>query len=46
MAFQKTLNRRLLKASEDGHTEIVKAQLVSLHLGRMKDDGTFTPQQV
>ena len=26
--------------------EIVKAQLVSLHLGRMKDDGTFTPQQV
>jgi glutaryl-CoA dehydrogenase len=27
-------------------TEIVKAQLVSLHLGRMKDDGTFTPQQV
>ncbi|MDB4915850.1 MAG: acyl-CoA dehydrogenase protein [Gemmatimonadetes bacterium] len=27
-------------------TEIVKAQLVSLHLGRMKDLGTFTPQQV
>ena len=27
-------------------TEIVKAQLVSLHLGRMKDAGTFTPQQV
>jgi glutaryl-CoA dehydrogenase len=27
-------------------TEIVKAQLVSLHLGRMKDVGTFTPQQV
>jgi glutaryl-CoA dehydrogenase len=27
-------------------TEIVKAQLVSLHLGRMKDEGTFTPQQV
>jgi glutaryl-CoA dehydrogenase len=27
-------------------TEIVKAQLVSLHLGRMKDKGTFTPQQV
>ena len=27
-------------------TEIVKAQLVSLHLGRMKDTGTMTPQQV
>jgi len=27
-------------------TEIVKAQLVSLHLGRLKDAGTFTPQQV
>ena len=27
-------------------TEIVKAQLVSLHLGRLKDQGTFTPQQV
>lgn len=27
-------------------TEIVKAQLVSLHLGRMKDAGTFTPQMV
>jgi len=27
-------------------TEIVKAQLLSLHLGRMKDDGTYTPQQV
>ena len=27
-------------------TEIVKAQLVSLHLGRLKDSGTFTPQQV
>src|SRR5437868_6416934 len=27
-------------------TEIVKAQLVSLHLGRLKDNGTFTPQQV
>src|SRR3954464_10742165 len=27
-------------------TEIVKAQLVPLHLGRMKDAGTFTPQQV
>jgi glutaryl-CoA dehydrogenase len=27
-------------------TEIVKGQLVSLHLGRMKDSGTFTPQQV
>jgi glutaryl-CoA dehydrogenase len=27
-------------------TEIVKAQLVSVHLGRLKDAGTFTPQQV
>jgi glutaryl-CoA dehydrogenase len=27
-------------------TEIVKAQLVSLHVGRLKDAGTFTPQQV
>jgi glutaryl-CoA dehydrogenase len=27
-------------------TEIVKAQLVCLHLGRMKDAGTYTPQQV
>lgn len=27
-------------------TEIVKAQLVSLHLGRLKDDGKLTPQQV
>jgi glutaryl-CoA dehydrogenase len=27
-------------------TEIVKAQLVSLHLGRLKDTGNFTPQQV
>ncbi|HKN67230.1 MAG TPA: acyl-CoA dehydrogenase family protein [Gemmatimonadaceae bacterium] len=27
-------------------TEITKAQLVSLHLGRLKDAGTFTPQQV
>ena len=27
-------------------SEIVKAQLVSLHLGRLKDAGTFTPQQV
>jgi glutaryl-CoA dehydrogenase len=27
-------------------TEIVKAQLVSLHLGRLKDAGTFLPQQV
>ncbi|MGH7637189.1 MAG: acyl-CoA dehydrogenase family protein [Gemmatimonadaceae bacterium] len=27
-------------------TEIVKAQLVSLHLGRLKDQGTMTPQQV
>ncbi len=27
-------------------TEIVKAQLVSLHLGRLKDKGRATPQQV
>jgi glutaryl-CoA dehydrogenase len=27
-------------------TEIVKAQLIVLHLGRLKDAGTFTPQQV
>ena len=27
-------------------TEIVKAQLVCLHLGRLKDKGTMTPQQV
>ncbi len=27
-------------------TEIVKGKLVSLHLGRLKDAGTFTPQQV
>jgi len=27
-------------------TELVKAQLVSLHLGRMKDNGEVTPQQV
>jgi glutaryl-CoA dehydrogenase len=27
-------------------TEIVKAQLVSLHLGRQKDAGTYTPQMV
>ncbi|MFN8570710.1 MAG: acyl-CoA dehydrogenase family protein [Gemmatimonadaceae bacterium] len=27
-------------------TGIVRAQLVSLHLGRLKDAGTFTPQQV
>lgn len=27
-------------------TEITKAQLVSLHLGRLKDAGNFTPQQV
>src|SRR3954462_4937964 len=27
-------------------TEIVKAQLVCLHLGRLKDAGTMTPQQV
>src|ERR671918_1952518 len=26
-------------------TEIVKGQLLALHLGRMKDAGTFTPQQ-
>ncbi len=28
------------------YTEIAKAQLLALHLGRMKDAGTFTPQQV
>jgi glutaryl-CoA dehydrogenase len=27
-------------------SEITKAQLVSLHLGRLKDTGTYTPQQV
>jgi glutaryl-CoA dehydrogenase len=27
-------------------TEIVKAQLLALHLGRLKDAGTYTPQQV
>jgi glutaryl-CoA dehydrogenase len=27
-------------------SEIVKAQLVSLHLGRLKDNGKMTPQQV
>ncbi len=27
-------------------TEIVKGQLVSVHLGRLKDAGTYTPQQV
>ena len=27
-------------------TEIVKAQLLSLHLGRLKDSGVFTPTQV
>jgi glutaryl-CoA dehydrogenase len=27
-------------------TEIVKGQLVALHLARLKDAGTFTPQQV
>ncbi len=27
-------------------TEITKGQLVSLHLGRLKDAGNFTPQQV
>jgi glutaryl-CoA dehydrogenase len=27
-------------------TEIVKGQLLALHLGRLKDGGTFTPQQV
>jgi glutaryl-CoA dehydrogenase len=27
-------------------TEITKAQLVALHLGRLKDAGTYTPQQV
>jgi glutaryl-CoA dehydrogenase len=30
----------------DMATEIVKGQLLVLHLGRMKDLGTFTPQQV
>ncbi|HKS07429.1 MAG TPA: acyl-CoA dehydrogenase family protein [Gemmatimonadaceae bacterium] len=30
----------------DMATEIVKGQLLALHLGRMKDLGTFTPQQV
>jgi glutaryl-CoA dehydrogenase len=27
-------------------SEIVKGQLLALHLGRLKDKGTFTPQQV
>jgi glutaryl-CoA dehydrogenase len=27
-------------------TEIVKGQLLALHLGRLKDDGSVTPQQV
>lgn len=27
-------------------TELVKGQLLALHLGRLKDAGTFTPQQV
>jgi glutaryl-CoA dehydrogenase len=27
-------------------TEIVKGQLLALHLGRLKDAGTYTPQQV
>src|SRR5450830_742913 len=27
-------------------TEIIKGQLLALHLGRMKDAGTYTPQQV
>jgi glutaryl-CoA dehydrogenase len=27
-------------------TELVKAQLLALHLGRLKDSGTFSPQQV
>ncbi len=27
-------------------TEIVKAQLLALHLGRLKDAGSYTPQQV
>ena len=30
----------------DMATEIVKGQLLALHLGRMKDAGTYTPQQV
>jgi glutaryl-CoA dehydrogenase len=27
-------------------TQIVSAQLLALHLGRLKDDGSYTPQQV
>jgi glutaryl-CoA dehydrogenase len=27
-------------------TELVKGQLLALHLGRLKDAGSFTPQQV
>ncbi len=27
-------------------TELIKGQLLALHLGRLKDAGTFTPQQV
>src|SRR5437762_4293679 len=27
-------------------TELVKGQLLALHLGRLKDEGTFSPQQV
>src|SRR3954462_2084521 len=27
-------------------TELVKAQLLALHLGRLKDNGSFSPQQV
>jgi len=30
----------------DMATELVKGQLLALHLGRMKDAGTYTPQQV
>ncbi len=30
----------------DMYTELAKAQLVALHLGRMKDAGVFSPQQV
>lgn len=30
----------------DMFTELVKGQLVALHLGRLKDAGNFTPQQV
>ena len=35
-----------LKPIRKAVTEIVKGQLLSLHLGRLKDAGTYTPQQV